>query len=230
MTDKKENKTLSILVTRKPQWENGAEQNSSAWLVSFTDVVALMLTFFVLLYAMSDPVQDKWEEKLGITPNAHAEYSGARDQAGVNEGTNIDRVDYNYAENMDYVEAVLAEILSQSERHKDISYRRQDNDLEIKIHHGFFDENGNLKRRSMRFVRQLSAVLGGFKNQMTIFYPSSQQGQNSDVFTQAQIIGRYFQKTGYRQPINIALRGDVTFQKETLRILIAPHDGRRITR
>lgn len=32
------------------------------WLITFTDVMALMLTFFVLMYAMSAPDEDKWKE------------------------------------------------------------------------------------------------------------------------------------------------------------------------
>ena len=42
----------------KPDWSNAAGQ---AWLLTFTDLVALMLAFFVLLFAMSQIEQRKWD-------------------------------------------------------------------------------------------------------------------------------------------------------------------------
>ena len=46
----------------KPDWSNAAGQ---AWLLTFTDLVALMLAFFVLLFAMSQIEQRKWGGLVG---------------------------------------------------------------------------------------------------------------------------------------------------------------------
>lgn len=42
----------------RPNWSRGAGQ---AWLMTFTDLVALMLAFFVLLFSMSQIEQRKWQ-------------------------------------------------------------------------------------------------------------------------------------------------------------------------
>ena len=42
----------------KPGWVGSASQ---AWMITFTDLVALMLAFFVLLFAMSQIEQKKWQ-------------------------------------------------------------------------------------------------------------------------------------------------------------------------
>lgn len=42
--------------------KNSEPAASKAWLVSFTDLVMLMLSFFVMLYAMSDPSDTEWEQ------------------------------------------------------------------------------------------------------------------------------------------------------------------------
>lgn len=47
-----------VSLLAKPDWSSPAGQ---AWLVTFTDLVALMLAFFVLLFAMSQIEQRKWE-------------------------------------------------------------------------------------------------------------------------------------------------------------------------
>ncbi len=39
----------------------GRGSGTNAWMITFTDLIALMLTFFVLLYSMSNMQQDKWE-------------------------------------------------------------------------------------------------------------------------------------------------------------------------
>lgn len=50
----------------KPDWSNAAGQ---AWLLTFTDLVALMLAFFVLLFAMSQIEQRKWDGLVGSLAN-----------------------------------------------------------------------------------------------------------------------------------------------------------------
>ncbi|MDH5189305.1 MAG: flagellar motor protein MotB, partial [Rhodospirillaceae bacterium] len=37
------------------------DKPSAAWMVTFTDLVSLMLTFFVLLFSMSNVKMDEWE-------------------------------------------------------------------------------------------------------------------------------------------------------------------------
>ena len=37
-------------------------RKKQAWLTTFTDMIALMLTFFVMTYAMSEPKGEKFEE------------------------------------------------------------------------------------------------------------------------------------------------------------------------
>jgi chemotaxis protein MotB len=229
MTDQDKDKTLDLLVMRKPQWSNDTEQSSSAWLVSFTDVIALMLTFFVLLYAMSDPVQDKWENKMGITPDAVSEYSGAASQAGMNEGVNINRLSYNQAENIDYVAAVLEEILAEESAGDQVSFRRFEDGLELTLKHSFFNEADEINRRSQQFIRRLAQALGSFDNQITLFYAANTPDSDQQ-FKRSQTIGLAFKKARYDQPITIAVRGDIADEKGVLKFFIEPHDGRRITR
>jgi len=52
----------SQIAARDPSCPPAESQRSSqAWLVTFTDLVALMLTFFVMLFAMSKVEQRKWQ-------------------------------------------------------------------------------------------------------------------------------------------------------------------------
>ena len=55
---------LSVMSSQLARKEKRKEQEDEAplWLITFTDIMALMLTFFVLLYSMSIPEVKKWEE------------------------------------------------------------------------------------------------------------------------------------------------------------------------
>ncbi|MCP5405119.1 MAG: hypothetical protein H6922_02720 [Pseudomonadaceae bacterium] len=44
---------------------SGEAANSSRWLITFADLVALLLVFFVLLFSMKEIDRDRWEELTG---------------------------------------------------------------------------------------------------------------------------------------------------------------------
>ncbi len=56
----------------KPGWMGSASQ---AWMITFTDLVALMLAFFVLLFAMSQVEQKKWQ---GLVDSLSADLNGLK--------------------------------------------------------------------------------------------------------------------------------------------------------
>ena len=82
-----------------------------AWLVTFTDLTALLLAFFVMLFAMSNLKADKWSDMVSalsqsLTPSSTADVSSAT--APFNIGT----VFRKRSVNLDYLTAVLEEALA----------------------------------------------------------------------------------------------------------------------
>ncbi|MCP5366029.1 MAG: flagellar motor protein MotB [Hyphomicrobiales bacterium] len=78
------------------------------WMVTFTDLVSLMLTFFVLLFSMSSVKIDRWEEMidgLSQTLNPTREKTLVAATAKHNISTSFRK----RAVNLDYLEAVLAD-------------------------------------------------------------------------------------------------------------------------
>ncbi len=82
--------------------------SSSAWMITFTDLIALMLTFFVLLFAMSQIQQQKWQSLVeSLASNLSATYK--------TEAVKI-AADYQVqvpitppAADLDYIEPILRE-------------------------------------------------------------------------------------------------------------------------
>jgi chemotaxis protein MotB len=85
---------------------------SSLWLVTIGDIMALMLTFFVLLYAMSSPKEAEWTRMKGALQQelgqASTKKSGAR---GTQDAISIDKVDFSKALDLDYLALLLRQSL-----------------------------------------------------------------------------------------------------------------------
>ena len=86
-------------------------QNTRMWMITFTDLVSLLLTFFVLLFAMSNVKIDEWDkviDSLSRTLNPAPEETIRKPTAQLNIGTMFRRS----AVNLDYLASVIDENLS----------------------------------------------------------------------------------------------------------------------
>lgn len=200
-----------------------ANNNPPIWLVSFTDVIALMLTFFVLLYSMSNPDAEKWDRKIGITQSATAQFSGRQNYAGSDEGINLNRLSFAEAENLDYLE-ILFEDLRTDSRNKDIiEIKRTETALVVLFSKTIITPNG-FKREFLLFLNRLTPLLKSLDNRLTL-------GVTSDVvngFQDLQKIGRTLREYGYRKSVAIQTRPHIDNRTQSYAIIIEPHDGRRV--
>jgi len=195
-----------------------SEQNAGppVWLISFTDVIALMLTFFVLLYAMSSPDETKWEKKIGVTAQAFAQNSGARNQAGSDEGVNLSRLSYAQAENLDYLSALFEEM--QATKDGDMSITRKGNYLLLSFEKRKINNN--------KFFNELTPILKSLDNQITLMVSSDLKGG----FSLMQSLGERLKDNGYRRPFVIQQVSNIVQVKNGFALSLQPHDGRRINR
>ncbi len=86
---------------------------SSTWLLSFTDVTGLMLTFFVMLFAMSDPNRDSWSNmaaSLGVEFNNR---TGSAGKAGINAHPEMNRRQEGRGLDLTYLSTILHHNLAQ---------------------------------------------------------------------------------------------------------------------
>ena len=87
---------------------SGRRASRQAWMVSFTDLIALMLTFFVMLFAMSKVEQRKWQnltDALSEHLNAVREVPAALPT----EQLGIDHVRLLSGTDLDYLAALLSQ-------------------------------------------------------------------------------------------------------------------------
>jgi len=85
-----------------------APKKNAAWMLTFTDLVSLLLTFFVMLFSMATVQIDKWDaitDSLSTTLNPQQEKEVVRATAQYN----ISTVFRQRAINLEYLQAVLEE-------------------------------------------------------------------------------------------------------------------------
>lgn len=84
------------------------------WLITFTDVMALMLTFFVLLYSMSVPVEEKWQN-IVVSLSSKFNYTEAKPHnAGSQDVISIDKIDTSRALSLVYLKTLVKSLLKEN--------------------------------------------------------------------------------------------------------------------
>lgn len=83
------------------------------WLTTFTDMIALMLTFFVLTYAMSEPKMEVWEDMTSKVQKEFNKFTGQRNFQGDYDTFSLDRVASEVALKPLYLQSLLNARLDQ---------------------------------------------------------------------------------------------------------------------
>jgi chemotaxis protein MotB len=156
--------------TRAVVDESDASQGSKIWLVTFTDTMALMLTFFVLMFAMGQPKKEYWTDMataLNVefqTPELNLR------QLGPVNAINLDRVDFQRALDVDYLEGVLSETLKASTVFSQAIISKTDEAVILSFPEDFLFLAGSetLTKDADQLVLELATMLSQFKNAVII--------------------------------------------------------------
>jgi chemotaxis protein MotB len=199
---------------------------SSAWLTTFTDLAALMLTFFVLLYAMSDPEQKSFSEIVSALRRELHTFYGPQDRAGPQDQVNIDHIPLNRALNLEYLESVLVRHMEEELTNFDISMTPYDDYLIISLPQEILFQAGSaeIETEGTRLLYTLGNVLRRVRNRIEVVghadpdpitNPNTSFPSNWELsLERAGVAAAILYKTGYRKPINI--RGYQSVEYENL--------------
>lgn len=112
--------------------EDKPPANSMAWLVTFTDLVSLMLTFFVMLFAMSNVKTDSWDDMVDALSQT-LNPSQQRQIAAATAEFNIATIFRRRAIDLDYLAAILTESIEKDPALYGTQIVRQDERLVIAL-------------------------------------------------------------------------------------------------
>lgn len=149
---------------------HGASEGSQIWLISFTDVMALMLTFFVLLFSMAEPAKKDWSAIMSALKQEFNRYYGAALNLGSQDALDLSKIDFNEALNIDYLEALLREQIGESKFLEGAALIQQRGQLIIALPRDLLFDPGTaqVKEDGSRALYALGGVLRRIKNKVEI--------------------------------------------------------------
>jgi len=191
--------------------------SSHLWLLSFTDVMALMLTFFVLLFAMSKPRTQDWSD---VTSSLHQElnrFYGALGNKGPEDTISLGKINFNRALDINYLRVVIESMVKEDRALDAVTFTVQPDRLILSLPQDFLFDTGktNIKESGSRAIYALGGTLSRIKNRIEIIGhadPRPVQGSAGPYdnnwelsLARAASVAGLLESVGYKR--DIAIRG-----------------------
>jgi chemotaxis protein MotB len=139
------------------------------WLITFADLISLLLTFFVLLFSMSSLENAKWQ-RVNALLSTRSVPDTTEDMTAQGAARNLPVVESRYAADLDYLAAIFTQQLAKDQALAGISVRRLDDRVVISLPEDavFASGQGELDRRGQQVMYVLSGILRNIGNQIDI--------------------------------------------------------------
>lgn len=215
--DNKGNATKSEQALNHPLFHGKGEetQSPSLWLITFTDIMALMLTFFVLLYSMSVPEEEKWEDIIESVNSGFSKFESPPKFTGALDTIAIDKLNFSDALNLDYLKSIIEDTIAKDEKLKGVIVIPQSDRLIISLPQDLLFESGKdeVGANGKRTVFTLGGLLERIQNRIEVIghtdpnpISDSTEGFNSNwnlSLARAAQVANILLQVGYRRPITV---------------------------
>ncbi len=147
-------------------------QPKKVWMTTFTDMIALMLTFFVMTYAMSEPKQEAFDKMKSEAQVETSKFEGPPLEGAELDTITLGRLSVERSLDLDYLQALLEERMADVNLSDDIllSHDTLNQQLVISLPSklGFVSGSSDLSEEGQLFVSRLAPVLSQIKNSVEI--------------------------------------------------------------
>lgn len=169
MTDQNKFSPQSQLRLKKYALETDDQANQT-WLISFTDVIALMLTFFVLLFSMSQPKNEEWNEFTEKVQENFNKYYGQVRERSAQDSINIERINFSQALNVKYLKALFTRIQEEEDALKIITMQETEDRLIVSLPQNLLFDAGQatIKNSANRALIVLAGTLRRIQNRVEV--------------------------------------------------------------
>ena len=183
------------------------------WLLTFADIMALMLTFFVLLYSMSTIKEAKWEKMTSVMSKSFENLQGDFAKAGNQETIEIEKLDLNRALALDYLQSLIVKLVEGNPDLEDIVMFLERDRLVISLPAELLFESGKTEMsiNGKKALFSLVDVLARIRNSVEVIghadpSPITRQGgqftSNRELsLHRALSVAGLMNNLGYERPI-----------------------------
>lgn len=196
-------------------YESYSKMPAGMWLTSFTDLVALMLAFFVLMYSMSTPREDKWVEVTAALEDGLVDrqrYKGTQWNPGPEETIALQKLNYERALDMRYLAEILSDFIKADKRLEKVKMRRGKNQLVLVLPEEVFApaQAGGFSEEGEVVVSALAEMLTRLSNRAEIIAAIDEAEARRDglnpwqtALRRAVLIGGQLQAEGYEKSLSL---------------------------
>lgn len=198
--------------------DQGASGGNSMWLVSFTDVMALMLTFFVLLFAMSNPKQEDWQDFTQNVQENFNKFYGQIQNRGAEDAVNIEKINLSQALDLNYLRALVTNLIEKEPSLSGAILIDNNDSLIISLPQDILFEVGqaDVKAEANRALFTIATTLGRIKNRIEVVGHTDPRPLSGGDFpsnwelslARAANVAGVLENVGYTKPI--AIRGQAS--------------------
>lgn len=185
------------------------ETVSKAWMVTFSDLISLMLTFFVMLFAMSNVNLGDWEHITDALQKTLKPAEEKKQQIFQPSDFNISTVIRPSGANLDYLASVMTELLSKDDLLQNSLVIRMDDRVLIALPSDALFEPGraDMTDRANDALFSLSGVLRNINNQIGVNGHSDRSSPADNAFdsnwelsiARAAAVGNLLRQSGVTQ-------------------------------
>ncbi len=143
-------------------------EQENAWMVTFTDLVSLMLTFFIMIFAMSSVKEDKWKE---VTDSLSRSFNPvALDTLGVFSRFNIGATFQKRAADLKYLTSILKEAAARDPQLRKARFILSNDKLVIVLPNSMLFQSGRaaITGKARQAVFDLGGMLRNIDNQISV--------------------------------------------------------------
>lgn len=195
------------------------KDDSQAWLFTFTDLIALMITFFVLIFAMSTVKTGEWQT---LTDSLRERLSTLLEERQATPSMRLDMPDSKITpgSDLDYVANVLRELLRESPGLRESVVRREADRVFLSMPADMLFASGDytLDSNAARAVFDLGGVLRNLSNRVSVAghadprQPRARYPSNWELsLLRAQSVAAALRESGYRGRVIARGYGDAQY-------------------
>lgn len=194
------------------------------WLVTFTDIMGLMLTFFVMMFAMVEPEHEEWEKVKSALQSEIGKVYGAAYMQGTEENIDLSKINYGQALDVRYLEELLGSIVENNETLKAVTLIPQPGSVVLSLPQDLLFDPGQavIKESGRKVLYTLGGSLTRMRNRIEIdghADPRPVEGAKSDFannwelsLARAANVAAILENVGYQQSIGISGYGSGRYQ------------------
>ena len=196
----------------------------TAWMLTFADLLSLMLTFFVLLYSMNTLKQGKWSELVESLSQRLNPRSEIQDFTIVRD-LGIERIDEKPGADLDYLYAIFVDKVEGTPELKGLSLRKLDDRLVISLSADTMFQPGvaALKFTSITTLDTIVSLVGNVNNQVDVVGHTDPEPVSGETYpsnwelslARATAIAHTLRSTGYPYDIEVFGLADSRFDEIT---------------